>query len=62
VRGNLLQQILVVLFLQQHDHVVKKQDPKLDGALLDGQQAIVNELVVCQIDVFELVGRFFVVR
>lgn len=59
--GELLQQILIILLLQQHNHVLEKQNTKLNGALSDRQQAVVSELVVGQVDVLKLVWRFFVI-
>lgn len=60
--SKLLQQIFVVLLLQQHNHVVEEKNAKLDCAFFDGQQPVMDELVVCEVDVLELVGRFFLVR
>lgn len=58
----LLQPILVVLLLQQHNHVVEEKHTQLDRSLLDGQQPVVDELVVGQVEVLEFDRRFLLVR
>lgn len=59
---ELLQKVLLVCLLQQHDHVVKKKNAQLNRTLLDAQVALVDKLVVGEVDVLELVGRFLLIR